>query len=1390
MRSRKWVLVVSVFASIVILFIYYGWQFSRANDRIKNYVLTELQPTLTADFEIDRVRVGLGVVHFKGVSLTSGDQRFSFYIHDLRLGYNPVRLLFYGFDPKRISEDILLIKPRLIIQQLPETTIEDNNTLINSSVKNRSIPENGKGLEIFGYFEHLSVSEGEIIIKDTSGVETRAAHSINGWLSKTDQKLVDLNLGGSLFNSKETNLIIEGRLNPSLGTVDFINLRLHEYEPDSELPPFLPPFIKNVHGRVDGELSLTTPDSLNGRFDLNGRLSLKDGSMLLTERKLLLNDLSWTATVNHWNLKIDEGRCSVNSSKVELDGEIRNLLNPEFDLKLQSDSLSLEHFTSVLFEKSNENLAGTAFIKIFIQGPYTNTQVDGEFYCSRVKYKEQKFNNLTVKAAYQHPKLKFSEITGNFLNHQIDIKSQIDYSDEEPLISGSVNVIGNLTPIISSFATDSIVSCNDWMRANIHGSLSEPVVDGEVGFSLLNTTNDSIYYTAAFNYLDESLTFSPPSNNGELELRGWIKNPGSNPTFSLSLKNAHHLVRALIDIPWEEKWSHNIELNLQAVGNLKKHQLSSYMNWKPFGKPKFSLLDIQAERSVKKNGATWKGHMAIYPDSDRRMEGEFILDQQGRSVSLERFRIDDSINAWFTAEATQSNQQQLTGAITFDDIELNRFFAASDSTCFGSMSAEVKIDGTPESPKLKGFARFYDIFCNQCGPFTCEAEFGYADSTLMLEKLHLNKNLTTILFAEGGFWTKQDSTHLVVKGAGFDASIVSTALTGKSDRIKGESLIDVELDGSPYNPRLKGIIAIKNGAIGKLRFDKLSVQIDADNYDFLAAGMSQTPPIGICMFDLIRDDQFTIHGSGQVPLSTKAPLHFQLKGEGNLLAILLDINSYFRKAQSDGKLFVDISGTLNDFVVDSAKYVFKDASLEFSSIVPKVTKLSGDVRFHSEGSYVQIVDLYGNMDGEPFRIFNVPESPRACSRQLEPFKASDLGINFGVFAIETTKRGVPLNFPGLMERDDFGRFVFLGREHGEKFYFSGPIERPVLRGKTSLENVNFMYPFQKHAAVKFGSGVKSFLRNIDWDLRVVPGTDTRYVKELPGAVDDVYINLQLDEGYGGLDFTGRLDDRSFRIEGEVRSNRGLIEYIDMNFRLDQAGVLFDKGMLQPVVYGRARSTVVDSVGQASQVYLTLETVDRTLKNNPNAELVKQEVDRARWKDIRFKLSTDNPNFGTTEGHILAVLGYSGENIQEKAVNAIGIRTDNLLFRPLFRPFERRLERSFGLDYVRFSSHLARNFITFNLSSNEELNSKLMLLQSTRLVVGKYLANRFFLLYTGQLEAGMEYRYQKNELGLHHTFGLEYQVSPNVLLQMEYDYNSLHMLDRDDKRILLRHWFPF
>jgi len=397
---------------------------------------------------------------------------------------------------------------------------------------------------------------------------------------------------------------------------------------------------------------------------------------------------------------------------------------------------------------------------------------------------------------------------------------------------------------------------------------------------------------------------------------------------------------------------------------------------------------------------------------------------------------------------------------------------------------------------------------------------------------------------------------------------------------------------------------------------------------------------------------------------------------------------------------------------------------------------------------------------------------------------------------------------GLAERFGLeipnGSLVFIeGKEESESFYFFGPVEKPQVRGKVILSESRVTFPFlvEEGEVSDFEEDkVMDFLMNINWDVTAISGTGNRYFVDIPAVIGEVYLDLNIDNVSEGLDFTGRLSDESFKVGGSVESTRGRVEYLDINFRVDRFGIVFNKFELLPEVYGRAWTTTRDSLDFPRDVYLVLYTIDPETK---------QEVAQGRWEDFRFKLISSDPGIGETQENVLAYLGYSVDNISSKAGDIGASLTDNLLIRPLVRPLERKMERGLRLDYVRLSLQITSNLLYFGLQPRwkflpessylrfgyiNTFDPALLLLQSSEITIGKYVLNDFYFTYSGQLVS----IYDEPKLGLNHRFGVEYRLLQNLLLEFEYDrflFKPTYSLQYDrnrfqDFRIRLKHSFNF
>ncbi|MCJ7813614.1 hypothetical protein MUP95_09905, partial [bacterium] len=164
---------------------------------------------------------------------------------------------------------------------------------------------------------------------------------------------------------------------------------------------------------------------------------------------------------------------------------------------------------------------------------------------------------------------------------------------------------------------------------------------------------------------------------------------------------------------------------------------------------------------------------------------------------------------------------------------------------------------------------------------------------------------------------------------------------------------------------------------------------------------------------------------------------------------------------------------------------------------------------------------------------------------------------------------------------------------------------------------------------------------------------------------------------------------------------------------------YPRGADNPIVSGRIYTTVVDSMGMSSTIWLAVTSLD---------DATGLEKEEGAWNQIQFKFSTSNPNLGRSEADLLAALGYSTEDFKDRAYDALGMRVENLVFRPLFRPLEREIRRYLGLDVVRLSSMFSRNIVQLQTMDNVEFDPK-FLLRSTKLTLGKSIAHGLFLIYS-------------------------------------------------------------
>ncbi len=1348
-------------------------------EKAKSYLLGQLRPALGDSCVIERVRISFSNIHLLGLYIPAGDQPFSIRVEDLRIGFNPFHIIRHGFQPRAFSQDVMVKKPSILIRSQDQPAQEG---LFPRSEQIRLYLRKMQQLE---FLKRMSVLDGEIGLELSSRERLAIVNGLEGWLISDASGALHLRLSGHPLDARQSTMTMEGSFGLDHGGLDTLHAVIARLPLRGQWPWPAAAGIHLLGGELEADISLTAHPMQESDLHLAGWVQVRKLAAVMPERHLRIDQTGFMLRLQEDRIEVTGASGWINETPASLTGFIEDLSRPRLELQLAAPEVDLNSFREWLPEKSR-SLEGRMSLEIAIGGLAAAPSIQVAAAAPVLHFKGFVLERVSLAARWHSDSLCIESLRGSWQNLDFDTEGWIVGTGDSSRLQGSFALQGELLPLLRPEWSGSLLGARVTLASRISGLLPAPEAEGDMILTLTGPAASATAAACQFVVKDRRLQIVSLAGSAGA-IRGVMDWSKPDLQFSVNLLSAGAWLQPIWpDLAAAMKrraWDLNLHLNRLAGSYGFQAQLNQAQTART-GQPLAGLSARFDQDGLKWNGV---GTVTLWPDDAEPLKGHFSVHKDSTRLILR----DWTMGEWFSGVLQVSAAGVLSGSCFLQDVPLESLLKRAGVAIKGTMDGEVLFAGTVRQPRLHGAMRLQNGWFHSAGPFQCEGAFSGDAVGWTIERLLLTNEGTNLLFANGWYRSGTDSLYLRVQGAGFEMSRLAPAFLPGARPLQGQTVADLELTGLARQPQLSGQFRITNGACYGLPFDELQAQLGPRPNLAAQPRNDGRPEIALQRLAIHRNGVLGLVAEGLLPLGKEEELDIDLRGNGNFLSLLTDINPYFMESASDGRLSARIGGTWAHPRIREAELTIINGVMRFETVMPIVTGLNARLTYVPEAQFLRVDYLQGRMGGRPIRIGNQLSRQDLAARPLANLVFPHWGgLNFGVIYLETGEEGVELNILGLMERGKFGTVHLAGRLPGESFYCAGPIERPVFRGLVKAADLQFMFPFDESLPEQSGSVVLDILLSAEWDVAVRVLNDVRYVKFIPGGIDKVYANLLIEEGGEDLEFTGQWNDSTFRIGGQARSTSGVVEYLDMTFRIEQGGAQWDRSSLFPLTWGQARTTVTDSLGFTSQIFLTVQTIDETMDKKEVEDIVRQEVRLGRWDKIRFKLSTDNPNLGSTEAQLLASLGYSERTLQNKAVDVIGINTENYLLRPFFRPVERTLEHLFRFDYVRFSSRFTRNFLNANLNDNLELNHRLALLRSSKLILGKYIARSVFIQYTGQIEAGVEYRYQDKGLGLRHTFGLEYRISPQVLLELEYDYDSLMLYNRDDKRIMLRHWFPF
>lgn len=1400
MRTRKWVLVITLFVAFTSLVVYHGWNLFQVNERTKNFLIKKIQSILGENCHIEKLDMTLGAVHLNRITVTLRDSSLSLYVQDIRLGLNLISLIKNGFRPQRIPHDIIFVKPHLLIRHHYDAADINNNVdSLSVAIAAEKYLQQVKEID---FIKRITISKGSISYSDSIQREVLLAHDVNGWLSLQDIENSSVRLVGKIFHSQNFNLIVTGDVDLLRSNIDLLNIQVNNFEWNERMPVFIPDYFDVKQGQVNGTVVISQQNIQKRKFHISGQLSVSDGSIQVTDRSLFFDQINIAANIQDGDIIFHNSSFLFNGSLILLAGKIKNVFNPELKLTLQSDRFDLKKALQRVAQKKQLNLRGYSSLLLNVNDSFENPTIDGKLSSSKLMVAGADIKNVSAHVSFKDTTFLMTNIAGDIEGMDILGNGLIDFSKEKDSLSFVLTSSGAIPWSKIGAPFRSLENNFGVLRIIGDGNLAQ--FAGEVDL-LLNapaTADTAFRFLGAYAFRDNQISFTLDSPMYLFNGHGMISLAETAPRYFFNFKNIHNVFYALPEMKTVTKIFNYNATNLQLNGRAGTWSCKGEFRWA--GNHVVASRHGEIDCTIKSNQdeSSFNSNITFF-NGDKKFSGKIDVRKSVEYLKINAFNIENIMYAKGTIDT--NDERSIEAKIIFPESSLEDFasFGLRDTRAIdqGKVHGFVDISGTLKHPILAGEMNLVNVVLNKVGLYQAAIGAQFSDNQLVLNKFTIERNQQLIYRCSGHYQLDPDELDFRIDANEGDLNTIITALANKPGLLTGRGIVDLRVQGSPRNPHVSGNVELQKGKLGLFAFDRILLDIGDDQSEdtsntAISAANLEPNGINLRQVSVTRSGQFQMQGFGNIPFSKDQSLNISMKGNGNILSILPELTPFFLETGSDGQWVFSLKGRPGNLSISAGNLVLRDGLLRLGNVAPEIKNIALDMELEQDG-FLNVKVISGKIKGKPFAFKNARTISAVTELPLlQPFELPELGLNLGVFSFETSDKGISLHIPGLMEKNEFGQFIFSGKNSGGQFYFAGPLEKPVVQGKIELNNVNFTFPFISGASRDTTRNpVVAVLEMLEWDVAAQVGKDVHYQRKILSGVDNVYVDLILDGGVGGLQFNGVIENSSFGVVGNLESSRGNVEYLDLDFQVVKAGVEFDmnasrnsgvefdRSTLLPIIFGEARTTVIDSTGFPYYINLTMLTVDKTTG---------QTLKRGRFGEMVFQLSTDNPNLGDTESEILASLGYSTENLPKMASEIIGTSTDNLIFRPLFRPFERQLERTLKLDMVRFSSRFTRNLIEMNLADerNFMIDSKLFLLRSTKLMLGKYIANKFYFLYTGQLEAGIDYRYQHEGFGFRHTLGLEYRVSPSLLLQMEYDYNSLLLMQKEDKKFMLRHSFPF
>jgi hypothetical protein len=1338
------------------------------DQKLKDYVITQLSEDGQTLINVNDLKISYGKIELREIEYKSETARAYFNIRGIEFDFDFFTLIRNIKEPHRAIDKIVLVEPRVDFKEYDEKENVEGE-LVDSTDINI--------LEVLYQFENIDrihLKNGSLSLLRKDGEELSLAKNLNGWIDSRNFTSVNFSAYGDIFYGSDANFEMFGQVNLRDESF-FIQLDLQDYELlDAPLAKFNEHF-RILEGIIDSKL-----DIKGTRFDLesvtiNGYVSLINTDFTFFDKEM--HDLEVHAQISENKLVLNDGRGRFTNSVFTVAASIEDIFNPVVEGEIRSDRMDIksiaDNFNVDGFEKDYLSLRGKFRIEP------GDLSASGRLFAPQIVFNDQEINSLNIKADLENSKLSVNELSFEALGFGVDFKSTID------LVNGDFATIGISERTFGEhFFFDNVSNSRAEIKLDLSGSIKNGIADGVWNYRLVNPSDTVLAVDGQIKLEDNIFTFSNDQNiKNDFLVTFQVANIFEDPKLDFGyVENFPFYV--FTTRKWVEDIFNRYKIEGMLVGTFNNLNTQISVKDKNYPKREFAIISsikdlIKSEKKI--------GGKIQFNKLDSEYSFTFGEDYLKGVVQSNHSLIGSlSIN--------MAQAQQIKATLDLKDFEVNKLLTDTTLSGYGEINGRIEVNGSLDDPKLTANLKGDRFIINDMGYYSFDIDLQSDTSRFLIDTMKVALNNRAVLSGSVDVDYKTKWVEAIAEGKEIDTEYILKSVDKNSDFISGKGDYQFQITGPIKSPQISGSIKLTDGIIENIPFDEILIGIK----DSLSSGGDfldyKNHHLNISEFVAVKGGQYHLEGSGNFPLYDDGEIDLNVKFDGDVLWLIPKWDDFFMDGASFTTMNVSVSGTPSRPNITHGYARIDRGELWLKDVARHIENINGEIYFEENSNFIVLKNINAVVDGNKLSINNEKVVETSDGVKLKPWYFKEMDLNFGILALQTSKNGVELTIPSLMMEGESGSLALSGKTNGEKFYLAGPVGDPYAWGEITLSDSRITFPFPPGDSDP--SNAIKFLRSIYWDIQVTAGKDLEYVRQVPGILGEVNTELNIDPSSEGLIFSGIIENETFYPEGELISSRGRIDYLDLNFRVENFGFVFNKGS-EPEVYGRAWTSVRDSVGATPKtIYLELYSVD---------EATGMETRRARWEDFRFRLVSADPTIGESQEQVLAYLGYSVGNVEEKAKKVGGAVTDNYLIRPLLRPIERGIEKYLGIDFVRFNARIAENLLSAGTQNgppnnlyNQYYSTSNMpyawLIQSSEFTVGKYLTQNLYLTYTGQIVALAHE--QQSEFSLNHSLGVEYRFLKNLLFEFEYDREMLQLYQMYDKsyqedfKVRFRYSFSF